>query len=106
MRLIIYKIPDKEKISPNLGKLLEKLATSKKIGVLCDTNILDNFEFKPDVITGHWLNPQLILVAGLAQYYGAKSGFVFHSDYSKNHYERFQVEKYLKYLLHVVRPKK
>ena len=61
-------------------------------------NILDNFEFKPDVITGHWLNPQLILVAGLAQYYGAKSGFVFHSDYSKNHYERFQVEKYLKYV--------
>lgn len=44
MRLIIYKIPDKEKISPNLGKLLEKLATSKKIGVLCDTNILDNFD--------------------------------------------------------------
>lgn len=56
---------------------------------------LEERGFKPDVITGHWLNPQLMLVAGLAQYFGAKCGFIFHSDYMRDRYDQFEVQKYL-----------
>ena len=51
--------------------------------------------FVPDVITGHWLNPQLMLVAQLARHYSAKSCFVFHSDYLYERYTGFGVQKYL-----------
>lgn len=39
MRLIIYKIPEKEKVLYNLGQLLEKLCKQNKIGILCSEDV-------------------------------------------------------------------
>ena len=36
MRLVIYKIPEREKVLYNLGQLLEKLCQQKRIGVFCN----------------------------------------------------------------------
>ncbi len=40
MRLIIYKIPEKEKVLYNLGQLLEKLCKQNKIGILCSEDVV------------------------------------------------------------------
>lgn len=41
MRLIIYKIPEKEKVLYNLGQLLEKLCKQNKIGILCSEDVVE-----------------------------------------------------------------
>ena len=52
--------------------------------VLIIKQILDRNDYIPDVITGHWLNPQLRLITELRKYYNnAKTALVFHGDYSK-----------------------
>lgn len=62
---------------------------------------LNQRHFIPDVITGHWLNPQLMLVAGLAQHYKVKSGFVFHSDYMRERYDAFHMQRYIDAVDHI-----
>ena len=42
MRVVIYKIPQQEKVLYNLGKLLEKIFKNHQIGVLCNES---NIEF-------------------------------------------------------------
>lgn len=54
---------------------------------------LDRINFVPDIITGHWLNPQLFLVAGLGEKYKAKTAFVFHSDFYQEYIEKYSVNK-------------
>jgi L-malate glycosyltransferase len=41
---------------------------------------LDSLSFVPDVITGHWMEPQLKLVNSLGDYYGAKKALVIHGE--------------------------
>lgn len=62
---------------------------------------LNDYKFLPDVILGHWLNPQLILVSKLKRIYNVPNSFVFHSDYSENKYRKYNVQKYLKNIDHV-----
>lgn len=50
--------------------------------------------FTPDVITGHWANPQARLVAELADYYNVKSALVLHDDYKKELCEKYNVNDY------------
>lgn len=45
--------------------------------------------FVPDAITGHWLNPQLELIARLHDEYNVKTAFVFHKDYKKEYCQKF-----------------
>lgn len=56
---------------------------------------LENFEFVPDVITGHWANPQIRLIADLSEHYHVKSALVLHSDHSKELCERYNVNAYM-----------
>lgn len=58
-------------------------------------NKLDDMCFKPDVITGHWANPQIKLVADLADHYKVKSALVLHADYTKELCERYKVNSYV-----------
>lgn len=58
-------------------------------------NKLDEINFKPDVITGHWANPQMRLIADLAKHYKVKSALVLHSDHSKALCERYKVNDYM-----------
>ncbi len=51
--------------------------------------------FVPDVITGHWANPQIRLVSDLAAYYNVKSALVLHSDHAKQLCERYNVNSYM-----------
>jgi len=63
--------------------------------------VLENNHFAPDVVTGHWVNPQIMLVPQIAKKYGAKSAFVFHADYGKENCDKFGVQKYLDQIDHI-----
>ena len=41
MRIAIYKLSMQEKVLYNLGWLLEKLCKSKKIGIFCDSGVVE-----------------------------------------------------------------
>ena len=41
---------------------------------------LGSLDFTPDVITGHWLEPQLVLINDLASFYGSKKAIVIHGE--------------------------
>lgn len=58
-------------------------------------NKLAETGFIPDVITGHWANPQVRLVADLAEHYKVKSALVLHTDHSKELCERYKVNNYM-----------
>ena len=60
------------------------------------TDILDENGFVPDVITGHWLNPQLRLISMLTEHYKCRSAFVFHSEVTKKYINKYNVRKYIK----------
>lgn len=52
----------------------------------------EEINFKPDVITGHWLEPQLKLIHELGEKYKAKTGFVIHGmlpDNLNNTYKEY-----------------
>lgn len=49
-------------------------------------SILDDNNFNPDIIDGHWLNPQLDLIISLGEYYKAKTALVVHSEAITNRY--------------------
>ena len=63
--------------------------------------VLENNQFVPDVVTGHWVNPQIMLVPRIAKRYDAKSAFVFHADYGKENCEKFGVQKYIDQIDHI-----
>ncbi len=42
--------------------------------------VMENISFKPDIIVGHWINPQLELIYHLKKKYGCTSALVFHAD--------------------------
>lgn len=44
--------------------------------------ILDKINFIPDIIVGHWWNPQLFLLKSLKEIYKTKTALVLHSDIS------------------------
>ncbi len=56
---------------------------------------LAQMKFVPDVITGHWANPQIRLVADLSKYYNVKSALVLHSDHDEQLCERYEVNSYM-----------
>lgn len=61
--------------------------------------VLEKRFFKPDIITGHWVNPQLTLVRRMGEIFpNAHTGFVFHGDYSKEKCEKFSVQQEIKYV--------
>lgn len=63
--------------------------------------VLENNHFAPNVVTGHWVNPQIMLIPRIAKKYGAKSAFVFHADYGKENCEKFGVQKYIDQIDHI-----
>ena len=52
--------------------------------------IFKSIGFKPDVITGHWLEPQLKLIHELGAVYNAKTGFVIHGKLPDNLSEAYK----------------
>lgn len=57
--------------------------------------------FIPDVITGHWLNPQLLLISKLKSVYRCKTAFVFHSDYDVKRIKKFKTAHYVENIDHL-----
>ena len=47
MRIVVYKIPEQEKILYNLGFILEKICKTNQVSVLCD---VENVEFVDKVL--------------------------------------------------------
>ena len=60
--------------------------------LLCDNH------FAPDVITGHWVNPQLMLVSMLGQRLNCRTAFVFHSDYGQNVIRKFDIARRIQHI--------
>lgn len=72
IRLPIYKTRPYSKFS------LKRLKNQKKLIL----NELRNYNFRPDIITGHWGNPQLKLIAMIkSNFINVKTGLVLHSDW-------------------------
>ena len=80
------------------GKFSEKVLEKQFKEIV---TVLENNQFVPDVVTGHWVNPQIMLVPWIAKKYGAKSAFVFHADYGKENCEKFGVQKYIDQIDHI-----
>ncbi len=76
-----------------------KAVIRKQLDTILD--LLAELDFRPDVVTGHWVNPQLMLVPALAEHYQAKSAFVFHADYTKEICDKFNAQQYLDRIDHV-----
>ena len=65
-------------------------------------SVLEKNCFIPDIITGHWVNPQLKLISMLKPYFPkAKTALVFHSDYTQDKIKKYKVEQYLEDIDHV-----
>lgn len=65
----------------SMKKYIPRISFSeKKIDTQLNTiiNLLKSIKFKPDLVIGHWENPQIQLVSKLKDYYGIKSSLVFH----------------------------
>ena len=62
----------------------------KQISLIEDT--LNTNGFKPDVITGHWINPQLFLIEKLGQYYDCKTAFVFEGDFREKYLKKYNLD--------------
>lgn len=65
------------------------------------TSILNDNRFIPDLVIGHWVNPQIMLVPVISRNYNAKSAFVFHADYGKDICKKFNVQTYLNQIDHI-----
>ena len=61
-------------------------------------SLLSNNHFAPDVITGHWVNPQLMLVSILGERLNCRTAFVFHSDYGLNVIRKFDVARHIQHI--------
>lgn len=59
--------------------------------------IIEEKNFKPDIIVGHWINPQIDLLINLSKIYKTKTSLVFHNDCSLKNIRQFNlVEKIIK----------
>ena len=59
--------------------------------------IIEEKKFKPDIIVGHWVNPQIDLLINLSEIYKAKTSLVFHRDCSLKNIKQFNlIEKIIK----------
>lgn len=84
----VYNLPMR-KYKP--GGKYKKTQIYTQIDKIVD--VLQSNNFLPDVISGHWVNPQLDLVANLGEIYNlAHTAFVFHGDYSKENCLKFSVQ--------------
>ena len=54
--------------------------------------ILKENNFVPDIVDGHWLNPQLDLIISLGQYYNAKTAIVLHREAKTSSYYTREIE--------------
>jgi L-malate glycosyltransferase len=43
-------------------------------------SLIDSMNFRPDIVIGHWANPQLLQVSELGKRYNARTCLVIHSD--------------------------
>lgn len=48
---------------------------------------------RPDLIVGHWVNPQLDLICQLKKFYSCKASLVFHSDCTLKNIKKFNINK-------------
>lgn len=62
--------------------------------------ILERSNFTPDVITGHWISPQLEIIAGLKEKYHCKAAIVMHGiEYLR--IPSYNAKKYLEKVEHI-----
>src|SRR5699024_3071580 len=59
-------------------------------------DLLNEINFTPDLVVGHWENPQILLVSKLKDYFHTKSAFIFHEIvYSNNDSYKNKISKHI-----------
>lgn len=87
--VLVYRLPLK-KYFPH--KSPSKSVIKKQVNEI--ENILKLNNFTPDIITGHWISPQIEIIYKLKDIYNCKTALVLHGiGYLDNH--SFDVKKYL-----------
>lgn len=76
-----------------------KRVISKQVSEI--EKVLNRKDFRPQIIIGHWMNPQMRLIPSLAQKYGAKSALVFHADCQCALRQSGKVQKYIDQIDHI-----
>lgn len=74
-QVYVHRLPIFKRFPKALFTQKEKNKQLNKI-----INLIDSINFNPDIIIGHWVNPQLFLVNKLGKLYNAKTCMVLHSD--------------------------
>lgn len=90
--VVAWRLPIKKYIphGEHPKKILQ--AQVKKI-----QKVLNQEDFHPDIIMGHWMSPQAQLIQDLKQIYGCRTSLVLHGrGYINN--KRFDCSKYLPYI--------
>lgn len=63
--------------------------------------LMKKINFLPDVVTGHWLNPQLPLLVKIGKKYHIPTTLVFHGDYSEKRLRKMNAVREIKNITHV-----
>lgn len=71
----VYRLPIKKKYS---GALYTPMIQEKQKNRII--NLLNNLQFKPDIVLGHWPNPQLDQIKELGSLYNARTCIVLHNN--------------------------
>lgn len=71
----VYRLPIKKKYS---GALYSHTIQEKQINRII--NLLNNLHYKPDIVIGHWPNPQLDQIKRLGNIYNARTCIVMHNN--------------------------
>ena len=82
----VYNLPIKKYFPSGLYSNKRLDAQIKSI-----ISILDNNNFRPDVITGHWINPQFFLISKLKQIYNCQTSFVFEGDFWPEYIKKYKL---------------
>lgn len=87
----IYRLPMKKYIP---HKKYSDRKIHKQLNKIYE--ILESDKFIPDIVVGHWLNPQLDLLELLGEYYGCRTSLVFHGDCSSDQIKEFNIKEKVK----------
>lgn len=56
-------------------------------------SVLNKSNMVPDIIVGHWMNPQIELLNRLSKFYNAKTSLVFHGDCGLTQINKFNLKE-------------
>ena len=91
--VLVNKMPVKKIVPHSL--ISEKDAKQCADAII---RILDNDRFKPDLILGHWVNPQYMIIKELKKYFKSRTSLVFHNDCTDRNIKKLNLKEMHNYI--------